>query len=75
MSQNTNFPALPPEQLAHLLTNEAVMNALYDRAKSMMWSMVQYKELQMLYSCALTFLYQGKTVSYSHLPDWAKSSE
>ena len=53
MSQNTNFPALPPEQLAHLLTNEAVMNALYDRAKSMMWSMVQYKELQMLYSCAL----------------------
>lgn len=40
MSQNTNFPALPPEQLAHLLTNEAVMNALYDRAKSMMWSMV-----------------------------------
>ena len=27
MSQNTNFPALPPEQLAHLLTNEAVMNA------------------------------------------------
>ena len=53
MSQNTSFPALPPEQLAHLLTNEAVMNALYDRAKSMMWSMVQYKELQMLYSCAL----------------------
>ena len=53
MSQNTNFPALPPEQLAHLLTNEAVMNALYDRAKTMMWSMVQYKELQMLYSCAL----------------------
>ena len=53
MSQNTNFPALPPEQLAHLLTNEAVMNALYDRAKNMMWSMVQYKELQMLYSCAL----------------------
>ena len=29
----------------------------------------------MLYSCALTFPYQGKTVSYSHLPDWAKSSE
>ncbi len=53
MSQNAKFPALPPEQLAHLLTNENVMNALYDRAKNMMWSMVQYKELQMLYSCAL----------------------
>lgn len=53
MSQNNNFPALPPEQLTHLLANESVMNALYDRAKKMMWSMVQYKELQMLYSCAL----------------------
>ena len=53
MSQSTQFPALPPEQLSRLLSNEAVMNALYDRAKNMMWSMVQYKELQMLYSCAL----------------------
>ena len=53
MAQNTNFPAIPPEQLARMLSNEAVMNTLYDRAKSMMWSVVQYKELQMLYSCAL----------------------
>ncbi|MBO5510183.1 MAG: GTP pyrophosphokinase family protein [Oscillospiraceae bacterium] len=53
MSQNMNFPTIPPEQLAQLLSNDHVMNALYDRAKSMMWSMVQYKELQMLYSCAL----------------------
>lgn len=53
MSQNNSFPSLPPEQLAHLLTNNGIMDALYDRAKSMMWSMVQYKEMQMLYSCAL----------------------
>ena len=53
MSQYQNFPALPPEQLSKLLSNSGMMNALYDRAKSMMWSMVQYKELQMLYSCAL----------------------
>ena len=53
MSRNSNFPALPPEQLSELLTNETVMSALYNRAKNMMWSMVQYKELQMLYSCAL----------------------
>ena len=53
MSQNTNFPAIPPEQLVDLLRQSPVMNAFYDRAKTMMWSMVQYKELQMLYSCAL----------------------
>ena len=53
MSQYQNFPTLPPEQLSKLLSNSGMMNALYDRAKSMMWSMVQYKELQMLYSCAL----------------------
>ena len=53
MSQNTNFPAIPPEKLADLLRESPITNALYDRAKTMMWSMVQYKELQMLYSCAL----------------------
>lgn len=26
----------------------------------------------MLYSCALTFPYHGDTVTYCHLPDWAK---
>ena len=53
MSQNRNFPAIPPEQLVDLLRQSPIMNAFYDRAKTMMWSMVQYKELQMLYSCAL----------------------
>ena len=52
-SKNVPLPALPPEQVLGLLTDENVMSVLYDRAKSMMWSMVQYKELQMLYSCAL----------------------
>lgn len=53
MSQNTNFPAIPTEQLVDLLRQSPLMNTFYDRAKTMMWSMVQYKELQMLYSCAL----------------------
>ena len=53
MSQNTNFPALPAEQLDDLFRNSPLLNAFYDRAKTMMWSMVQYKEMQMLYSCAL----------------------
>ena len=52
-TETTRLPALPPEQLVHRLTDENVMSALYERAKSMMWSIVQYKELQMLYSCAL----------------------
>ena len=48
-----NLPAIPPEQLSHLLSNPQIMSMFYERAKNMMWSMVQYKELQMLYSCAL----------------------
>ena len=45
--QNRYIPNMP------ILLQEDMMNAIYDRAKTMMWSMVQYKELQMLYSCAL----------------------
>ena len=37
-----SLPALPTEQLTKLLSNESIMNALYDRAKTMMWSMVNY---------------------------------
>ena len=53
MSQNNSFPAIPADQLVNMLRESPMVNALYDRAKAMMWSMVQYKELQMLYSCAL----------------------
>ena len=53
MSQNNSFPAIPADQLINMLRESPMMNILYDRAKAMMWSMVQYKELQMLYSCAL----------------------
>ena len=35
------------------MLQEDMINTLYNRAKTMMWSMVQYKELQMHYSCAL----------------------
>lgn len=50
---NHSLPAIPTEQLTSMLSNPAVLSSLYDRAKNMMWSVVQYKELQMLYSCAL----------------------
>ncbi len=50
---NRHLPAIPPEQLSRLLSDGNVVSALYDRAKTMMWSMVEYKELKMLYSCAL----------------------
>lgn len=53
MPQNNQFPAVPTEQLTDALRNNPFMNVFFDKAKSMMWSMVQYKELQMLYSCAL----------------------
>ena len=53
MPLNSNFPALPAEQLDDLFRQSPLLNSFYDRAKTMMWSMVQYKELQMLYSCAL----------------------
>ena len=53
MPLNSNFPALPAEQLDDLFRQNPLLNSFYDRAKTMMWSMVQYKELQMLYSCAL----------------------
>lgn len=36
-----------------LLANGDAINTLYDRAKKMMWSMVEYKDMQMLYTCAL----------------------
>ena len=36
-----------------LLANDDAVNMLYERAKRMMWSMVEYKDMQMLYTCAL----------------------
>ena len=46
-NQSTPFSHMPA------MLQEDMINTLYNRAKTMMWSMVQYKELQMLYSCAL----------------------
>lgn len=46
-NHSTNFLHMPA------LLQEDAINSLYDRAKTVMWSMVQYKELQMYYSCAL----------------------
>ena len=39
------------ESVMRMITANA--DTIYQQAKKMMWSMVQYKELQMMYSCAL----------------------
>ena len=36
-----------------MLTNSGAADMLYNHAKHMMWSVVEYKELQMLYTCAM----------------------
>ena len=45
--------AVSADSLAQMLMNTGAMDMVYNRTKKMMWSMVQYKELQMMYSCAL----------------------
>lgn len=41
------------DRINELLTNSGAMDLIYDQTKRMMWSMVEYKELQMIYTCAL----------------------
>ena len=45
--------AVSTDSIAQMLMNTGAMDMVYNRTKKMMWSMVQYKELQMMYSCAL----------------------
>ena len=45
--------AVSTDSIAQMLMNTGAMDMVYNRTKQMMWSMVQYKELQMMYSCAL----------------------
>ena len=45
--------AVNADSIAQMLMNTGAMDMVYNRTKKMMWSMVQYKELQMMYSCAL----------------------
>lgn len=47
------FGQVSADNLTQMLMKSGAMEMLYDRTKQMMWSMVQYKELQMMYSCAL----------------------
>lgn len=44
---------VPADSIAQMLMNSGAMDMVYHRTKQMMWSMVQYKELQMMYACAL----------------------
>lgn len=53
MNQNNRQNSILPHESINRLMDSEVMSNFYDRAKNVMWSMVQYKELQMLYSCAL----------------------
>lgn len=36
-----------------MLSDSGAMEMLYDQTKKMMWSVVEYKEMQMLYTCAM----------------------
>ena len=47
------IPTPSPDAINRLLTDPTMATRMYDRAKRMMWSVVQYNELKMLYSCAL----------------------
>lgn len=42
-----------PGGMAGMLMQSGAMNGLIDRTKRMMWSMVEYKDLQMIYTCAI----------------------
>ena len=50
---NDLIPTRSQEMLLNLLTDPDVTSKLYEGAKRMMWSVVQYNEMKMLYSCAL----------------------
>ena len=36
-----------------MLSDSGAMEKIYSQAKRMMWSVVEYKEMQMLYTCAM----------------------
>lgn len=44
---------ISPEVLTEMLSEAFAPDELYRQTKNMMWSMVQYKEMQMVYECAL----------------------
>ncbi len=48
-----NMPSIPAGALSAMLADPSAMNVLYNQAKKLMWTMVEYKDMQMLYSCAL----------------------
>lgn len=41
------------ENINELIANPKIYNILFDKTKKIMWTMVEYKELQMAYTCAL----------------------
>lgn len=57
MSQkNFDNALISPADMDHMssmLMNSGMMNTLFNQTKRMMWSMVEYKDLQMIYSCAI----------------------
>ncbi len=53
-----NFGGIPTdpesaERMTNMLIGTGAMNMLIDQTKRMMWSMVEYKDLQMIYTCAM----------------------
>ena len=41
------------ERMSNMLMSSGAMNMMMHRAKRMMWSVVEYKDLQMVYTCAI----------------------
>ena len=41
------------DRLSNMIMNSGVMNTIVSRTKQMMWSMVEYKDMQMVYTCAI----------------------
>ena len=41
------------ENIGKLIANSSTRDFIIDKTKKIMWSMVQYKEIQMRYTCAL----------------------
>lgn len=51
-SENDEKGMLSPEDIAGLFDSVSV-DAVYEQTKHIMWTVVQFKELQMMYSCAI----------------------
>ncbi len=48
-----NMMPIPTDAISAMLRDPECVSNLYDQAKKLMWTVVEYKDMQMLYTCAL----------------------